>query len=93
VVLLEAYGRPETGGAVSVALPEDAAARTAGRPLPGTEVRISDAGEIEVASPGLMDGYHGRRVTRSVLDQGWLRTGDSGALDDRGRLLVFGRHV
>ncbi len=93
VTLLEAYGRPETGGAVSVAVPADGDGRNAGRPLPGTEVRISDVGEIEVASPGLMDGYHGRRETRGVLDQGWLRTGDSGALDDRGRLLVFGRHV
>ncbi|HEY3527685.1 MAG TPA: AMP-binding protein, partial [Nocardioides sp.] len=49
ITVVEAYGRPETGGAVSVALPGDAGSRTAGRPLPGTEVRISDRGEIEVA--------------------------------------------
>jgi long-chain acyl-CoA synthetase len=94
VTLVEAYGRPETGGAVSVALPPDAAARTAGRPLPGTQVRISDAGEIEVSGPGVMDGYHGRHPeTEAVLSQGWLRTGDAGALDAEGRLLVLGRYV
>ena len=94
VTVLEAYGRPETAGAVSVARPGEAGSRTAGLPLVGTEVRISDEGEIEVAGPGLMDGYHGRRAdTEAVLDQGWLRTGDAGLLDEEGRLLVFGRHV
>ena len=94
ITVLEAYGRPETAGAVSVARPGEAGSRTAGLPLVGTEVRISDEGEIEVAGPGLMDGYHGRRAdTEAVLDQGWLRTGDAGLLDDEGRLLVFGRHV
>jgi long-chain acyl-CoA synthetase len=94
VTVLEAYGRAETGGAVSVALPREAAARTAGRPLPGTALRISDTGEIEVSGPGVMDGYHGRHEeTEAVVGQGWLRTGDAGALDADGRLLVFGRYV
>ena len=62
VTVVEAYGRAETGGAVAVALPEDAGSRTAGLPLPGTEVRISADGEILVSGPGLMDGYHGRRA-------------------------------
>jgi long-chain acyl-CoA synthetase len=94
VTLLEAYGRPETAGAVTVAVPGEAAARTAGRPLPGTEIRISDAGEIEVSGPGVMDGYHGRQhETEAVLGHGWLRTGDAGALDAEGRLLVLGRLV
>ncbi|HEY3530095.1 MAG TPA: AMP-binding protein, partial [Nocardioides sp.] len=94
VTVVEAYGRPETGGAVSVALPGDAGSRTAGRPVPGTDVRISDRGEIEVAGPGVMDGYHRRPAdTEAVLEQGWLRTGDAGALDAEGRLLVLGRQV
>jgi len=94
VTVLEAYGRAETGGAVSVALPGDAASRTAGRPLPGTEIRISTDGEIEVTGPGLMDGYHARRdEMSSLLHHGWLRTGDAGVLDDEGRLRVLGGHV
>jgi long-chain acyl-CoA synthetase len=93
LTVLEAYGRAEAGGAVSVALSgEDG--RTAGRPLPGTEVRISEHGEIEVSGPGVMDSYHRRPgETAAVLAQGRLRTGDAGAIDGQGRLLVFGRHV
>jgi long-chain acyl-CoA synthetase len=97
VTILEAYGRAETGGAVAVALPEDAGTRTAGLALPGTEIRISSDGEILVSGPGLMDGYHGRRPGRSALapptESGWLRTGDAGVLDAEGRLRVLGRYV
>ena len=93
MTVLEAYGRPETGGAVCVgpAGGRRQPARPVGR-CPGTEVRISDDGEILVAGPGLMDGYHGRRAdTAAVLDQGWWRTGDAGVLDAEGRLRVLGR--
>lgn len=94
VTVLEAYGRPETAGAVSVALPDDRGSGTAGRPLPGTEVRVTEGGEVLVSGPGLMDGYHGRRVdTASALRKGWLHTGDTGVLDGSGRLRVLGRHL
>lgn len=93
VTVLEAYGRAETGGAVSVALPEDAGSRTAGQPLPGTRVRISADGEILVSGPGVMDGYHGRRTRTARAVPGWLRTGDAGVLDTEGRLRVLGRYV
>lgn len=92
VKVLEAYGRPETAGAVCVELPADQGSRTAGRPLPGTDVRIADDGEILVSGPGLMDGYHRRRAeTAAALRQGWLHTGDVGVLDTQGRLRVLGR--
>jgi long-chain acyl-CoA synthetase len=94
VTVLEAYGCVETAGAVSVSLPEDAGSRTAGRPLPGTEVRISADGEILVSSPGVTDGYHARRVQPPPqAEPGWLRTGDAGVLDVDGRLRVLGRYV
>jgi long-chain acyl-CoA synthetase len=94
VTLLEAYGAPETGGAVAVSLPEDAGSRTAGHPLPGTQVRISAGGEILVSGPGLADGYHARRVVPlTQADPGWWRTGDAGVLDAEGRLRVLGRYV
>jgi len=49
---------------------------------------------VLVAGPGLMDGYHGRRLdTRAVLANGWLATGDSGVLDDDGRLRIQGRRA
>jgi long-chain acyl-CoA synthetase len=91
VSVVEAYGRPEAGGAVCVAGPDDHPG-TAGRPLPGTEVRVADDGEILVAGPGLMEGYHRRRAdTLAALRQGWWHSGDTGALDGDGRLRVLGR--
>ena len=94
VTVLEAYGSTETGGAVAIAMPEDAGSRTAGLPLPGTDVRISADGEILVSGPGVMDGYHGRRVAPPPqAEPGWLRTGDAGVLDAEGRLRVLGRYV
>jgi long-chain acyl-CoA synthetase len=94
VEVLGTYGLTEAGGAVCVDLPGDHRPGTVGRPLPGTHVRIDDDGEVLVAGPGLMDGYHGRRLdTDAVLRQGWLRTGDSGALDADGRLRVLGRRA
>jgi long-chain acyl-CoA synthetase len=94
VTVLEVYGRAETGGAVAVALPEDAGSRTAGLPVPGTDVRVSAEGEILVSGPGLMDGFQGRRPDPPPMaEPGWLRTGDAGVLDDQGRLRVLGRYV
>ncbi len=91
VRVVEAYGRPETGGAACVARPDDRPG-TAGRPLPGTDVRVADDGEILVAGPGVMEGYHRRRAdTAAVLRQGWWHSGDTGALDGEGRLRVLGR--
>ena len=94
VQVLEAYGRAETGGALCVDLPGDSGRGTAGRALPGSEVRISDDGEILARGPGMMQGYQGRRLeTAEAFDQGWLRTGDAGNLDGSGRLRVLGGHV
>jgi long-chain acyl-CoA synthetase len=94
VEVLGAYGLTEAGGAVCVDLPGDHRRGTVGRPLPGTHVRIDDDGEVLVSGPGLMDGYHGRRVdTDAVLRQGWLRTGDAGALDGDGHLRILGRRA
>jgi long-chain acyl-CoA synthetase len=94
VTVVEAWGRAETGGAACVGLPEGAGDGTTGRPLPGTEIRISDGGEILVRGPGVMDGYHGRSAeTTRALRQGWWHSGEAGVLDDAGRLRVLGHKV
>ncbi len=94
VEVLGAYGVTEAGGAVCVDLPGDHRPGTVGRVLPGTSIRVTDDGEVLVAGPGLMDGYHGRRLdTRAVLGNGWLATGDSGVLDGDARLRILGRRA
>lgn len=65
-----------------------------GRPVAGTEVRVRGgraSGEIEVRGPSLMQGYfRDDRASADALVDGWLRTGDLGALVD-GELFVTGR--
>jgi long-chain acyl-CoA synthetase len=68
---------------------------TAGPPMPGTELRIAEDGELLVRRNALtFDGYHGRPAdTRDAFtaDGAWLRTGDLGALTPDGRLRITGR--
>jgi acyl-CoA synthetase (AMP-forming)/AMP-acid ligase II len=59
---------------------------------PGVELRLDDDGEILVRSPFLMDGYFDDpEATAAVLQDGWYRMGDLGALDDEGYLSIVGR--
>ncbi len=91
--LVEGYGLTEAGPVVSGNSPEKNLPGSVGRPLPGVEVMINEAGELLVHSSGVMLGYWQREeATREVLDeQGWLHTGDLADIKDeniyiRGRL-------
>ena len=73
---------------------------TVGQPIPGVTLRIDDAvspepgeGEIIVYGPNVMAGYHNRpdETARAFTEDGGLRTGDLGHLDDDGYLHVTGR--
>ena len=102
------YGMTETTGGVTTLAPEDHAKGlkqrvSAGKPLPGCEVKIRDpetrkemppgeVGEIVVKSAFIMDGYWGKPdATHAVIKGGWYWSGDAGRFDEDGYLYVVDR--
>jgi O-succinylbenzoic acid--CoA ligase len=81
VPVAQTYGMTEACSQVTTSQP--GAPETAGRPLYGQRVEIAEDGEILVAGPTVAPG--------AAAPDGWLHTGDLGALDDCGRLTVTGR--
>jgi long-chain acyl-CoA synthetase len=93
--VMEGYGLSEATCVSNCNLPGWGRSRfgTVGRALPGVSVRVADDGEVQIGGPTVFAGYHGNPdATRRVkTDDGWLRTGDLGALDGDGFLRITGR--
>ncbi|MBB6434698.1 long-chain acyl-CoA synthetase [Streptomyces candidus] len=92
VTIYEGYGLTESTAAATANPPERTRFGTVGLPLPGTTVHIADDGEVWLHGGHVFAGYLNDPVaSEAVLHDGWLSTGDIGALDEYGYLTITGR--
>jgi long-chain acyl-CoA synthetase len=92
VNLKQIYGQTEIAGISIVHRDGDVKFDTVGTPIPETEVRITEEGEILSKSPSVFQGYYkNEEATKKTLIDGWLYSGDRGFIDEDGHLVVFDR--
>jgi len=92
VNLKQCYGLTEAGGIFQVQPDEEVKPETVGKPLPRTEVKITEDQEVLVKSKSNFLGYYENpEATAKALIDGWFHTGDAGYFDDDGHLLIIGR--
>jgi long-chain acyl-CoA synthetase len=92
--LVEVYGMTENCGVSHATWPGKQRPGTVGLPYDGIQCRLDPAnGEIQMKSGGLMLGYYKEpeQTKAAFTDDGWLKTGDKGALDAEGNLKITGR--
>ena len=92
VNLKQIYGQTEASGISVLHRDGDIKFQTVGTPVPGTEIRIADNGEILLKSEAIFKGYYNNEeATEEALIDGWLRSGDAGYFDEDGHLIVIDR--
>jgi long-chain acyl-CoA synthetase len=89
--VVQGYGMTETASLVSVNHPFKLSKGSIGKTLPGQELRLGENGEILVRGANVAAGYWRGGVQPLSANEGWLRTGDVGELDEAGNLYFKGR--
>jgi long-chain acyl-CoA synthetase len=91
IPIAEVYGQTEDCGPTTMNRPGRIRIGTVGEPLPGVDVRIALDDEVLVRGPNVCAGYwHDPEATAALLEDGWMHSGDLGALDG-GFLRIIGR--
>lgn len=92
VNLKQIYGQTEISGISCIHRDGAVDMDTVGEPIPETEIRISDEGEILSRGPAVFQGYfRNEKATAETLEGGWLRSGDAGYIKENGQLVVIDR--
>ena len=91
--MIQGYGMTETAAPFAATRVTDNVIGTVGQPAPGSSVRISDDGELQVKGPNVFMGYHNlpEKTAEVFTEDGWLRTGDLASIADEGRITITGR--
>jgi long-subunit acyl-CoA synthetase (AMP-forming) len=93
IPICEVWGMSELTSVATINPPERIRYGTVGPALPGVEIRLADDGEVLVRGPTVMAGYRNQpeKTAETIDADGWLRTGDIGALDEHGYLKIVDR--
>lgn len=91
--IIQGYGLTETSSVISTLSPNDSNIISVGKIIPGVEVKISEGKEILVKGLNVTQGYYKNKEKTKELftEDGWLKTGDLGSLDEAGYLYIRGR--
>ena len=92
VNLKQIYGQTEISGVSCIHYDGDIDFDSVGQPIPGTEIKITEEGEIISRSSSLFMGYYeNQAATDETIIDGWLHSGDAGYFNDKGHLVVIDR--
>ena len=93
ITVLEGYGMTESSGVISVNLIETYKTGSVGPVVPGGQVRIAPDGEIQYKGGNVFKGYWNKpeKTAETISEDGWLKTGDVGKIDNQGFVTVTGR--
>lgn len=91
--MIQGYGMTETAAPFAATRVTDNVIGTVGQPAPGSSIRISDEGELQVKGPNVFRGYHNlpEKTAEAFTADSWLRTGDLAEIDDEGHIVITGR--
>ena len=93
VPIFEGYGMSETAGVMSLNTFDGEKIGSVGRVVPGGQLRIAPDGEVQYKAANVFRDYWGKpeKTAETFTEDGWLRTGDAGMIDNEGYLSITGR--